>query len=497
MVTNALGRYALAGLGLAGIAGLLILPVNAVSKSFAIAAIVNFLFFSYYFKNIYNPASIFMSMFLFMIGCSQAKLTLIEQDSFASSTWLTLFSVILVFYAIVAAFMLRHGRILPKEKQQDSYTISAKTIFWSNIICLSVEIIIYYYAINKIGSIPLFDDNARANIMPHVISNPLMTLMVIPTFFIIFNTAYTIQTKKYGYLFFSVAYLTLLILLGGRINIFIPVITSLFYTLIQYQFAKENKKSVAITGTAILITVAALMVTIPLVRTQIYVQQHQTASEGQAPSSGSDYYATIYNTVNTHTLDAHQAEEKTKQLRQNFKPTMTLPPQMMSVWINLSTEMHAFNKMVIYFDEHNDFRDGRMLLTGTFRFISKYFMPDETLDLVKMGGYDWINIMTFMQKPYMDFGVAGVAGFMLLFTLVGMTLYQRVQQRRTMTNMLLYSYFCMATLFMVFDNHFYYSTVVVNVLLLLLFKAYMKIDWLKSFNVSKSKKMNADKAIDA
>ncbi len=52
-----------------------------------------------------------------------------------------------------------------------------------------------------------------------------------------------------------------------------------------------------------------------------------------------------------------------------------------------------------------------------------------------------------------------------------MTLYQRVQQRKTLINTLLYSYFCMAMLFMIFDNHFYYSTVIVNIILLLLFKA--------------------------
>lgn len=91
--------------------------------------------------------------------------------------------------------------------------------------------------------------------------------------------------------------------------------------------------------------------------------------------------------------------------------------------------MHAFNKMVIYLDKTHDFRDGRMLMTGTFRFATKSFMPDETLDLVKMGGYDWINIMTFMQKPYMDFGVYGIGGFILIFTWFGMTLYQRVQQK--------------------------------------------------------------------
>lgn len=93
--------------------------------------------------------------------------------------------------------------------------------------------------------------------------------------------------------------------------------------------------------------------------------------------------------------------------------------------------------------------------------------------------------MTFMQKPYMDFGVYGVGGFMLVFTCVGMALYQRVQQRKTLINTLLYSYFCMAMLFMIFDNHFYYSTVIVNVILLLLFKAFMSRDWLVRLKLAK------------
>jgi hypothetical protein len=471
-----LGRLTLAVFGIVCLAGILLLPVNGVSKSFAVAAVANFVFFTYFFKNIYNPASIFMSMFLFMIGCSQAKLTLIEQDDFSQSTWMALFAVIACFYIVVAAFILRRGRITLNRETTIRAGISARTLFWSNVICVVVEAFLYWYAIHKIGSIPLFDDNARANIMPKVISNYLMTLMVIPTFFIIFNTIYVTESRKYGYLLFSAAYLGLLMLLGGRINIFVPVITSLFYVLIQYYVAKENKSALLTTGVITLVSVVLLMVSMPLIRTQIYVQNQQPAAEEKV-QTGTQYYEAIYNSPNTSSPQ-HQTVK-------DFKPSMELPPQMMSIWINLSTEMHAFNKMVIYLDKTHDFRDGRMLMTGTFRFASKYFMPEETLDLVKMGGYDWINIMTFMQKPYMDFGVYGIAGFMLVFTWVGMALYQRVQQRKTLTNTLLYSYFCMAMLFMIFDNHFYYSTVIVNVLLLLLFKAFMSRDWLAKLHLAK------------
>lgn len=54
----------LAGFGIVCLICIILLPVNGVSKSFAIAAVANFVFFTYFFKNIYNPASIFMSGFV-------------------------------------------------------------------------------------------------------------------------------------------------------------------------------------------------------------------------------------------------------------------------------------------------------------------------------------------------------------------------------------------------------------------------------------------------
>lgn len=472
------GRLTLAVFGIVCLTGIILLPVNGVSKSFAVAALANFVFFTHFFKNIYNPASIFMSMFLFMIGCSQAKLTLIEQEDFSQSTWITLFSVIACFYVVIAAFILRRGRIAQKRETTVCFSISAPTLFWSNVVCVVVETLLYWYAIHKIGSIPLFDDNARANIMPKVISNYLMTLMAIPTFLIIFNTVYVTESKKYAYLLFSAAYLGMLMLLGGRINIFVPVITSLFYMLIQYSAAKEKKSALLITGMITLFSVVVLMISMPLIRTQIYVQNQQSGAKEEV-QTGTQYYQAIYNSPNETSSASVQKTVK------NFKPSAVLPPQIMSIWVNLSTEMHAFNKMVIYLDKTHDFRDGRMLMAGTFRFATKHFMPEETLDLINMGGYDWINIMTFMQKPYMDFGAYGVGGFMLVFTWGGMALYQRVQQRNTLVHTLLYSYFCMAMLFMIFDNHFYYSTVIVNILLLLLFKAFLSRGWVAKLKLAK------------
>lgn len=472
------GRITLAVLSIVCLTGIILLPVNGVSKSFAVAALANFVFFTHFFKNIYNPASIFMSMLLFMIGCSQAKLTLIEQDDFSQSTWMALIAVIACFYMVIASFMLRRGRIALKRETTVCFSISAPTLFWSNVVCVVVETLLYWYAIQKIGCIPLFNDNARANIMPNVIGNYLMTLMVIPTFFIIFNTVYVTESRNYTYLLFSAAYLGMLMLLGGRINIFVPVITSLFYMLIQYRVAKEKKSALLITGVITLFTVVVLMVSMPLIRTQIYVKNQQSDAKEEV-QTGTQYYQAIYNRPNKTSSSSVQITAK------DFKPTMVLPPQMLSIWVNLSTEMHAFNKMVIYLDKTHDFRDGRMLMAGTFRFATKHFMPEETLDLENMGGYDWINIMTFLQKPYMDFGIYGVGGFMLVFTWCGMALYQRVQQRNTLVHTLLYSYFCMAMLFMIFDNHFYYSTVIVNVLLLLLFKAFLSRDWLAEFRLAK------------
>lgn len=459
---------------------LLLLPVNWISKSFALAAVANWIFFTYYFENFYNPASIFMSLFLFMIGCSQAHLTVIEQDNFAPQTWITLIVTIGVFYAVTFSFIRRLGRIKLNPLMKKSYTISAPTIFWSNIVCVISELFIYAYAINKIGSIPLFDDYVRANIMPLVINNYLMTLMILPTFFIIFNTIYVTQYKKYGYLFFSAIYLFLLMLLGGRINIFIPVITSLFYNLTQYYVTKENKASIIIITTITLAMVIALMVAMPLIRTQVYVANQSSLNHANA-KTGAKYYDIIYNTP-----AGSEAQKLAAIKKYQATVKLKLPSQLLPVWVHLSTEMYAFNKMVTYLGKSHDFRHGRMLLSGTFRFMSKFFIPEQKLDLDAMGGLSWVNIITFMQKPYMDFGVYGVAGFMLFFSLTGMLLYQQMQQRKSMTNTLLYSYFCMTTLYMVFDNHFYSSALLVNIALLLLFKEFISIDWLAKLRFFKA-----------
>ena len=232
--------------------------------------------------------------------------------------------------------------------------------------------------------------------------------------------------------------------------------------------------------TITLAMVISLMVAMPLVRTHVYVSNQSHANHVSA-NTGAKYYDLIYNTPagskaqRLAALEKYQATVKLK-----------LPSQLLPIWVHLSTEMYAFNKMVTYLEEKHDFRHGRMLLSGTFRFITKFFIPEQKLDLVAMGGLSWVNIITFMQKPYMDFGVYGVAGFMLFFSLTGMVLYQRMQQRKSMTNTIVYSYFCMATLYMVFDNHFYSSALIVNISLLLLFKEFLGIDWLAKLRVFKA-----------
>ncbi|KXP70795.1 Protein of uncharacterised function DUF70 [Escherichia coli] len=470
----------------------LITPLNYISKSFLVLSILNFVFFSSFFRNIYNPASVFGSLFIFMIGCSQARLTEIEQDPWDIHTWYCIISVLVVFYSIMLFYIFRFGRMKPNIPLARKYRVNGNTLLISNLLCLAVEIIIYFVAFNKIGTIPIFDDNARANIMPAVISNYMMTLMVIPAFFIIFNTVYVAKSKKYYFLIFSAIFIVMLTSLGGRINVFIPVITSLFYLLIQYVFDRGNIRNVLLTGLITLVVTAMVMVSIPLIRTSIY------------SGSGSDYYSEIYKNktdvkIPSNTLVGSDDKNYIASNKKHedfipgsgeFKPSIKIPARILPVWINFSTEMHAFNKLVIYFNYTQDWRGGSELLTGTFNFIGKHFYQKEQLDLDKMGGYNWINIMTFMQKPYMDFGVYGVIGFMIFFTVLGMSLYVRVQRKHTFMNTLFYSYFCMTMLFMVFDNHYYYSTALVNYILLLLFKVFMQTDWIKGFHKFKQLSSN-------
>ncbi|MFI8418267.1 O-antigen polymerase [Serratia sp. NPDC078593] len=478
MKNGILGKHSPGLLGLIGLIFILILPVNWVSKGFAIAAIANFVVFTYLFRNFYNPASIFMSMFLFMIGCSQAKLTAIEQNDFSYDTWLAISAVIITFYTVCIGFILSNKKKNITKNKHGNYEISSRTLFASNIIGIIVEIALYCYAFNKIGSIPLFNDNARANIMPNVISNYLMNILVMPIYLIIFNSIYVTHTKKYGYMIFSTIFLLMLVLLGGRTNIFIPIFTSLFYITIYFYFNKNDRRSTFITGFLIFSSVAFLMTTIPLIRAQIYTQdKYYAVTNDSKVESGADYYSDIYSTPQPISQDL-TPDSINSSSYEEFKPTMELPPQLMPIWVNLSTELHAFNNMVIYFNKTNDFRDGRVLLTGTFHFITKHFLPDETLDLSKMDTYNWVNILSFMQKPYMDFGSYGLIGFMLFFTSLSMFLYYRLQRKKDTLSMILYSYIGMVTLFMICDNQFYNSTIIVNITLLLLFKWFMKKDWL-------------------
>ncbi len=65
---------------------------------------------------------------------------------------------------------------------------------------------------------------------------------------------------------------------------------------------KENKSALLITGIVTLFSVVLLMVSMPLIRTQIYVQNHQSSTEEKA-QTGTHYYEAIYNSPNTNTQE--------------------------------------------------------------------------------------------------------------------------------------------------------------------------------------------------
>ncbi len=438
----------------------LILPVNFVSKAFVIAAALNFYIFTLYYGNFFNLPSLFMSLFLFMIGCSQAKLSPIEQDDFNTLTWITLFGVMVAFYATVFVYQKIVKKKIKPISQAPEYKFSGRTVLLVNILLLLAEVVLYYIAFKKIGGIPLFDDYLRAITMTAVLGNWIMTMMVLPIFLIIFDTIYMVYTRKYQYFAFIIAFLTLIILLGGRINVFVPVVTALFYISLELFFRIRKKNRLVSIGLILLVLVVALMIVIPLLRTSIY-----------AAGSGTNYYEAIY-TVEENSQEEIPEETDVAQVQ----PALEIPSYLKPIWVNVSTELYGFDGLVEILSDTGEFQYGRMLLRGTFNFVFKYFVVVSHGDILK---YDWLNVLTFMQKPYMDFGIFGVVAFIIIYTFAGMHLYHSALKRRTMFAMVFYAYFCMCTMFFVFDNHFYYSTFIVNTILLFLFSWGLSIDWIQ------------------
>lgn len=448
----------------------LILPVNLVSKTFVIAAAINFYIFTLYFGNVFNLPSLFMTLFLFMIGCSQAKLSPIEQNDFNTLTWLTLAGVIAAFYATIIFYQKIIIKKAKPVKEKSEYSFSGRTVLLTNIIILLTEAIIYYVAFKRIGGIPLFDDYLRAITMTNVLGNWIMTLMVLPIFLIIYDTIYMVHTRKYQYFGFIIAFLSLIILLGGRINIFIPVITALFYIALELYFKVRKKKRLVFIGSILLVLVVTLMIAIPLLRTSIY------------SGSGANYYDAIY-TVEENAKD--NAEEPPEEIvdssvdidtQQVMQLSLEIPSFLKPIWVNLSTELYGFDGMVEILSNTGEFQYGRMFLRGTFNFVFKYFVDVSYGDILK---FHWLNVLTFMQKPYLDFGIFGVIAFIIAFTFAGMHSYHLALKRKSIFTMVFYAYYCMCTLFFVFDNHFYYTTFIVNTILLFLFSWGLSIDWIQ------------------
>lgn len=439
------------------------LPVNAIAKSFAIAAGINFFFFTVYYGNIFNIGSLFMSLFLFMIACSQAKLTEIEQNDFALLTWLTLFSVIVCFYATIFIYQKIHHNKTMLINKNYTYNFSNRTVFLVNISLLILEIIIYSYAFNKLGGIPLFNDYLRAVQMTALLGNYLMTIMVLPIMLIIFDIVYIVQKKKYFYFIFIFIFITMLMLLGGRINVFIPITTSIFYLLLELHYKKYKKSYLFVVGTILIVLLLALMLIIPLIRTSIY------------SGSGTEYYDIIYDVPNDTEIQSNISVQESTASQNNVSTSLEIPSFLKPIWVNFSTEMHGFDWMVKILSETKEFQYGNMFLHGPLNFIFKHITPSPQVDVLK---YDWLNVLTFMQKPYMDFGIFGVMIFIIIYTIIGMIAYNYALQKKSMFCILFYAYYCMSTLFFVFENHFMYTTYIINTVLLLLFAWALAIDWI-------------------
>lgn len=435
---------------------IIVLPVSIVPKIFAIAAGLNFYIFTIYFGNFFNIASLFMSLFLFMIGCSQVKMTPIEQNDFSLMTWLTLFAVIIPFYVTMFIYIKLSNKRNKLPLCVKESKLNDRTILLTNIIMLIVEIIIYTFALIKLGDIPLFNDYLRANIMTGVLGNWLMTIMVLPGILIIFDVVYIVRTRKYQYFAFIIIFIAMIMLLGGRINVFIPIVTAIFYLIIELYYNEKSKKHLIAIGGLLLVIVTVLMLIIPLLRTSVY------------SGSGTEFYEVIYAEDENETEPSASTEDTTES-------TLKLPAVLKPIWVNLSTELHGFDWLVEKLSETGEFQYGRMFLRGPLNFIFKYFVDSPDADLLT---YSWLNVLTFMQKPYMDFGIIGVAVFIIIYTFFGMYLYNKVLQKKSMFLILYYSYYCMATLFFVFDNHFLYTTFIVNTILLFIFTRGLSVDWI-------------------
>ena len=433
------------------VVGIIVLPLNFFSKVFLVLSISNFIFCFFYFKNIFNLPGILITMFFLQIGCSQAKLTSVEQDDFHFMTWLTLFTVVLIFY-FCSFYVFKLANKAVSNETIDNVYFYRRRLFLSNLIFLAFEVIIYLYVYVKLGSIPAFNDEIRAFLLPQLVGNLGMTVLSLPLFFIIINSVYCIIEKRYSLMLLNLIYVVLLITLGSRICIFISTVTVLFFALITMYFKTNRKKEMLLLCVSIFSIVSLLMVSIPLIRTQIYIPD--SGEKKIQISSGNSYYSSIY----YDKKDFRDSEEE------NSKSSLEIPSVFLPIWVNFSTEMHGFNGIVENLFITGNYKYGKMFLTGPFNFITKYFFekPDYS-DALKIS---WINVCTFLQEPYLDFGIFGVALFTFIFSTCGMVLYVMAIKKKSLFTMVYYSYIAMCTVFFIFANHFYYSTFIINTSLL-------------------------------
>jgi oligosaccharide repeat unit polymerase len=404
---------------------ILLLPISVMSKIFFIWALINFVYAFNKYKSIFNPVSIFVTMFLCMVAFSQVKLTPLEQDDFTLNTWLSIYVTIMAFY--LSSYLASKNEDFTASKIQQS---AAKIPFLLkiNYFVASAQVLIYIYIFIRVGGIPVQSDYIRANIMPKVISGYIMTLAVIPGFFIVYNSLYYALHKEIKLIFFNVLYTLMLLSLGGRTNILLPLGTTfilLYYVKFRQQgySLKNNVKAVGISA-----ALALLLLSIPVLRTNEYSKS---------------YYKSIY----------------------EYKSDQNAPQALLPVWVNLSTNMHAFDKLVIYVDENSAYQYGKAGLIRPFHFITKHFFESPGVDFELVWRH-WLNSPTFLYFPYYDFGVLGVAFFSFVLGFLGTKLYKITVMSGSILGYAIYSYFCASLILLIVMNHFLRSAFYVDVLIL-------------------------------
>lgn len=448
--------------------GFMLLPLPLLSRLFFVLSASNFFFCAVYYGNIYNLPGIFATIFLLQIACSQAKLTAVEQADFGKSTWIVLLSVLAAFYVVVFVFnKLFHLKKRSMTADFD-FRLVPSVLLFLNIACLVIEAVFYIWVYSRLGTLPLFDDVVRARTLPRMIGNFGTTFMVLPQFMVMLNMAYCVKNRKYWLSLFSIVFLGMLITTGARINVFIPTLVCLVTILIgMYQYKKRFWELFAVAAMTCVVVVA-LMVSIPMLRTGSYVPSDSDGIDRPGgTTTGESYYVTIYS-------DASMNRSQ-KDVDPNYG--VKLPAAVLPIWVNFSTELHAFNNMVTTLDQTHDYQYGKCFLTGTLNFLFKSVV--EKPDSTELSNIDFITVCTFLMEPYHDFGVIGAALFVALYMAAGLYLYKRMMEKRTLFSVLYYSYFCMIAVMFIFANHIYYSTFVVNTIIIALCCWMVSVDWWK------------------